>query len=215
MNLKLWVIAWTPIDTKFWKSFLKSFTNKEVLSYAISKTPDEQNLLQLNQPEKLYNLCLKKCLEFKSKWINKVIIYCNSLSSSINIEKLKIETWIKIITPLEIYSKIWKKYKNILMITANSTWAVVPEKIIRKVNPNIKISSFWFLELVNQIENQKPVYEIINNLWLKSLLTFSEETNVDLILLACTHFPYIKNELQKYSKIKILDLNEWFKKLLF
>lgn len=214
MSLQLWVIAWTPVDTLFWKRFLSEFSNKKILSYAISKTPNEQNLLQLNEKEKLYTICLNKCLEFKFKWVTKIIIYCNSLSSSINIKKLRKKSWMTIITTLDVYYEIWKEYKNIFLLTANSIWAIEPEKILRESNFNIKISSFWYLDLVNSIENQKPTSEIIHQLWLKSLLNFSENTNIDLILLGCTHFWYISQELQKCTNVKILDLNQLLKKYI-
>ncbi len=215
MKNKIWIIAWTPMDTHLWVRFIKSiYNNIDVYSYAISKDPNDQNLLQLNMKDELYRLCLKKCNEFKNKGVSKIIIYCNSLSSSININKLKKEISLRIITPLDVYENIWTYWKNILLLTANSVWAILPERILRKNNKEVKIVSIWYLELVNSIELEEMPKTIISHLGLNDILKFSNNINIDFILLACTHFPYITDELKKWTKIRILDLNEGFEKIL-
>lgn len=214
MNKKLAVIAGTPVDTEFGKIFLETITKEKVLHFAVSKNPNAQNLLQLNNPEKLFRICLKKFLEFKKKGVKQVVIYCNSLSSAIDVGKLKQKSSLKIITPIQVYSTIPHKYKNILIIAANSVGATLPEKIIRQNNSNVKITTIGYLSLVNQIESKTPPHTIIKNCGLKSILEFSEEINIDLILLACTHFPYISDILKRYAKIDILDLNNGIKKLI-
>ena len=211
---KIAVIAGTPIDTKFGEQFLKRITNNKVLHYAVSKTPDEQNIMQLNNPKKLFSICLNKCLEFKTKGVKQVVIYCNSLSSAIDIEKLKEKTEIEIITPLDVYRKISNKYKNILIIAANSVGTILPEKIIRERNKRINITTLGYLSLVNQIEMKLPPSTIFHSSGLNKILEFAKETNIDLILLACTHFPYISNILRQNSGIDVLDLDNEMKKLI-
>ncbi len=214
LNQTIGVIAGTPVDTRFGEEFLKKITNSRILSYAISKTPDDQNLLQLNHPKELYRICLDKCLEFKKSGAKKIVIYCNSLSSSIDILQLEKEAGVKIITPLKVYSNIPDKYRNILIISANSTGAIMPEKLIRQTNNKVKITTLGYLNLVDQIESNENQKIIFDNSGLDYLLKFALHTNIDLILLACTHFPYISNIIKSNTSIDVLDLNQGIEELI-
>jgi glutamate racemase len=208
------VIAGTPTDTLFGKQFLERITGQKVKSFAVSKSPDEQNDLQLNNPLKLYEICLKKCLEFEQAGVTTMVIYCNSLSSSINLSQLRSHTQLNIVTPLEVYMNLAGKIKKILLIAANSTGAVVPERIIRNSHPNVDIITIGYLYLVNRIEEFEDPVEIYKNSGLDYLLRFANRCDIDLIILACTHFPYITGELKKYTKINVMDLNQGLKELL-
>ena len=60
------------------------------------------------------------------------------------------------------------------------------------------------------IENGLPPAEIIKLLNLKGFLSYLEnieinDYKIDSLMLGCTHFPYIKNELQKHTSIRIVD----------
>jgi glutamate racemase len=208
------VIAGTPIDTQFGKKFLEKITNSEIFDFAVSKNPQEQNILQLNNPTLLFEICLNKILEFKEKNVTKILIYCNSLASVLNILKLKKITGLEIITPLDVYKNISKEYQNILIIAANSTGSVLPEKIIREHNTTTKIVTIGYLNLVNDIEKQLPPASIIKERGLCEILNFSKYITIDLIILACTHYPYVSKELQELTNIKILDLDQELKNIL-
>ena len=127
-------------------------------------------------------------------------------------KKLQRESNITIITPIKVYEEVWKKYENIFIIAANSIWAVLAEKEISKYWRNIV--SMWYLEVVKKIELQMSPKEIIKKLNIKKLIEFIELNKFDIILLSCTHFPYIKDYLQSISKIDIIDLNDWIKRFL-
>lgn len=200
----------TLIDTQFWIEFLKSLWYTKICSYSVSQSPQEQNELQFHKPELLQKICQEKISDFKLAWCEICIIYCNSLSSVLNIQQLQQICGLKLITPIDVYKTLWKQYTDITIIAANANWAQLIEKELSKLN----CLSIGWLELVLHIEQYLDPQEILQVLCVKNLIGLSVSLKHDLILLGCTHFPYITKELQKISPIPVLDLNQGFKKLL-
>lgn len=213
MKNSIAVIWWTPYDTNAWVIFLQNIWYDEILSFPIANTPDKQNELQFNNPWLLYEICLKICIDCSKSWINKMVIYCNSLSSVLDINKLSKDSNINIITPLPVYEILGKNYKNICILAANSSWAQIAEKYIN-IKWNKNIISIWFLDIVKKIESWFPVKKILKETHLSEIIIFLESQSVELILLSCTHFPYMTKELQKLTFIKVLDLDDWLQELL-
>lgn len=211
MKTPIGIIGGTPIDTKFWERFLWKLWYINILSYNISKSPEEQNHLQLHYKEQLQEICFQKIQLFKASWCKKVIIYCNSLTSVLDLDMLNKNTDIQILSPLDIYKDIWNTYKKVTLLAANSWGANIVEKSL----PHTLCLSIWWLEIVSQIENHVHPFKIIDDLNLEAIIKISETRGYEVILLACTHFPYIRKELQKISRIPVIDLNMWFKKVLW
>ena len=66
------------------------------------------------------------------------------------------------------------------------------------------------LSIVEKIEVDMPAEEIIEKLNLKGLMNYinnikGEKYKIQAIILGCTHFPYLKDELKKYTSIDIID----------
>ena len=89
MKTLITVIWGTEVDTNFWKIFLKNLWYKGITWFAITKTPEEQNRLQYKFPEILFEKCLSICKDAKINWYEKVLIYCNSLTSVLDIKNYK------------------------------------------------------------------------------------------------------------------------------
>lgn len=203
--MKIGVFAGTCADTKMGEEILKS-RGFDTISYPISKNPKDQSLLQYYSREELTNIVEEKIKDAKVKEAEKIFIYCNSLSASIDIEDLSFRQAIQIITPLDFYKDLDRKYKKIIILSANSKSAHEIDKILSEKQFRDTIS-LGFLKLVEEIEKKTPPQEIVDKLNLRELFDFFNgmEDKANGIILACTHFPYMKELFKSLTDIEILD----------
>ena len=212
MNIAL--IAGTPFDTQMGMDFLKS-QGYDSKAYPISKTPDEQSELQVLYPDKLEKIVIEKIKEIKDSKINNIYVHCNSLSGAVNMDKLKEEYEINIITPLQIYREMANQFNTIGVLAANNQSTFGIERTIQKENPKSYVIGVGILPLVNAIEKSLPPKDIVKNFALENIVNFFIKNNCEAIILGCTHFPYLYEELQAISSIKIIDpAMEMIKKLI-
>lgn len=203
--MKLGVFAGTFEDTKMGEELLKS-RGFETIPYPISKNPKEQSLLQYYSREELTKIVEEKIKDAKNKGAEKIFIYCNSLSASIDLESLSCRQAIQIITPLDFYKNLDTKYEKIIILAANSKSAHEIDKLLSAKSFRDTIS-LGFLSLVEEIEKKTSPEKIVDKLNLKDLFGFFNgmENKADGIILACTHFPYMKDAFKRLTDIEILD----------
>lgn len=203
--MKLGVFAGTFEDTKMGEDLLKS-RGFETIAYPISKNPKEQSLLQYYSREELTKIVEEKIKDAKNKGAEKILIYCNSLSASIDLESLSHRQAIQIITPLDFYKDLDTKYEKIIILAANSKSAHEIDKLLSEKSFRDTIS-LGFLSLVEEIEKKTSPEKIVDKLNLKDLFGFFNgmENKADGIILACTHFPYMKDAFKRLTDIEILD----------
>lgn len=212
MNIAL--IAGTPFDTEMGMDFLKK-QGYESKAYPISKTPDEQSELQVLYPDKLTEIVIQKIKEIKHEKINNIYVHCNSLSGAVDMEKLKAEYKINIITPLQIYKELAHSFNTIGVLAANNQSTFGIERTIQEVNPKAYIIGVGMLPLVNAIEKKLSPKDIVKNFALEKIVDFFIKNNCEAIILGCTHFPYLYEELKSKSSIPIIDpAMEMIKKLI-
>ncbi len=212
-NIKVGVIAGTPVDTQMGVDFLIS-KGINALGYPVSSCPEEQSKLQILSPLELANEIRDVIKKIKYKSIDTIIIYCNSLSAAVDMDKRSREEGMRIITPLTVYKKIASNYKNIGVLTANNQSSAGIEKIVQSVNPECNVIGIGVLSLVVDIEKGMPAEKIVEKFALKNLIEFYNSIKVDVVILGCTHFPYLYNELKKYASIPILDPAELMYKMI-
>lgn len=204
--MKVAVFAGTYVDTKMGSDLLEK-NNFETILYPISQNPKEQSKLQFYSVEELTNIVKEKIEDARENGAEKIFIYCNSLSVAIDLKYLRESTGMEIITPIDVYKNLDKKYKNIAIIAANSKSAFKIDQILCEEEFR-NIVAIGNLTLVEAIEDKLKPEEIIKLLALDKLADYFNEIKrekLDLIILGCTHFPYIKEELEKLTDIKILD----------
>ncbi|AVP54939.1 racemase [Clostridium tetani] len=212
MNIAL--IAGTPFDTQMGMNFLKT-QGYDSRAYPISKTPDEQSKLQILYPDRLREMVIEKIKEIKREKIKNIYIHCNSLSGAVDMDKLKEEYEINIITPLQIYREMANQFDTIGVLAANNQSTFGIERTIQEVNPKAYVIGIGILPLVNAIEKSLPVKDIVEDFALEKTIEFFIKNNCEAIILGCTHFPYLYKELQAKSFIKIIDpAMEMIKKLI-
>ncbi|UTY30055.1 racemase [Treponema putidum] len=182
----------------------------EAFAVPMSSTCEEQSQLQYFSQEALENFFITKSNEAIKKGIDVIVIYCNSLSSAIDYEKIQKLLNIQIFSPLDTYKNLPKDCKNIAILAANGLAAYTIDKIIQKYNQKKNTIPIGNMSIVQLIEKGLIPAEIVRLLNLKGLLSYLEnieikDYKVDSLILGCTHFPYIKNELEKLTSIKIID----------
>lgn len=204
MREKVACIAGTPVDTDMGAELLEK-NGYEAFPYPTAENPVEQMRFQVSSAESKFNTLLNILNKIKVLGIKKVLVYCNSLSSAVDFNKLSSETGLKIVTPLNVYEMDAKNYKSIAIIAANAVATKKIEEIYLKANKDIGIISIGMLPLVISIEKKISPDEIIKIHNLEKVCEWFLSNGAEALLLGCTHFPYIYEELRKVSSIPIVD----------
>ena len=157
--------------------------------------------------EQLLELSVKIIDYLISRKVDKIVIACGTISSNLgdvlkNNYKLPI---IDVITPTTDYI-INNKYRKIGILATSMT--IRSNIFLKKLsNENIDIIPVECPKLVPAIEsfdNNKV------NECLKEYLTAFKDKDIDLIVLGCTHYPIVKNNIEKIllNTTDILDMAE-------
>lgn len=207
--MKVGIFAGTKVDTQMGVYLLES-RGFETLGYPLAENPVEQMKLQYFSKSELENLVEEKALDAISKGAEKIFIYCNSLSSAIDYWEIEKNIGVEIITPLETYKNLPKDLKNVAILAANGISAFKLDQIITRSSPDIYTISYGNLSIVQSIEEKTEPKEIVRLLNLRGLIEYlegieDERYKVASIILGCTHFPYLKKEIEKLTNLKIID----------
>ncbi|MBV1822419.1 aspartate/glutamate racemase family protein, partial [Bacteroidales bacterium MSK.15.36] len=96
------------------------------------------------------------------------------------------------------------QFNTIGVLAANNQSTFGIERTIQKENPKSYVIGVGILPLVNAIEKSLPPKDIVKNFALENIVNFFIKNNCEAIILGCTHFPYLYEELQAISSIKII-----------
>ncbi len=94
---------------------------------------------------------------------------------------------------------------KIAVMAGNSHGLTGVENNLYLSNPELKVFGLSMLELVKAIEEKNSPHKIVGDFDFKNLFNYFEQTKVEAVVLGCTHFPYIKEELGKITKLPIID----------
>ena len=204
--MKIAVMAGTPIDSKLGAELLNSYGYDDVVLVPISNNPVEQTTFQALEDEERENIIVKIIDELKEKDCDTIFVYCNSLSSVVDFDRLAEKMNISIITPMQMYRNLGLEYKYLAVIAANSHGLTGVENNLYVSNPRLRVLGLSMLELVKAIEEENSPVEIVKDFNFEVLFNYFEQTKVEAVVLGCTHFPYIKKELEKITKLPIIDV---------
>ena len=204
--MKIAVMAGTPIDSQLGEDLLKKYGYKDIVKIPISENPVEQTTFQALDDTEREDIIVKLINEIKEQQCNVIFVYCNSLSSVVDFDRLAIENEINIITPMQMYRNLGLEYKYLAVMAANSHGLTGVENNLYLSNPELKVFGLSMLELVKAIEAKNSPDKIVADFDFKNLFNYFEQTKVEAVVLGCTHFPYIKEELEKITKLSIIDV---------
>lgn len=175
------------------KEFIKKYPNNHYIYYGDTKnlpygTKEKEELLKLVKP--IISFFSKQKVDF-------IIIACGTISSTCFSELKKMTTIpvYDIITPTINYLN-HNNYKSLAIFATNRTIDshVFKDKLVDKDVLEIKTPEF-----VPMIENNKLDLSIVKNYC-------SQVLNHDILILGCTHYPLLINELKKYLYLPILNM---------
>ena len=207
------LIAGTSVDTALGSSFLQK-QGWEVESFAISRSPQEQNNLQQNHVEKLQSVCLEEMMRMQDKGVKFILIYCSSLSSVLDMASFREILKTPIYTPLNYYSNIANSFNQFGVIAANAIGLNGFESAIAKENERAEIVGMHNINIVREIENAINPKKIVDDFELYEFIKMAEKQNCECIVLACTHFTYIKPALVVLTQLPVLDIDSGLLRLI-
>ena len=200
------VIAGTPIDTALGVRYLERL-GFSCLSYPAGRNPKEQSFLQNHHSNFLQQVCLRKAQEMAQAGAQFVLIYCNSLSASLDLEALRKHLQIPLVTPMDVYQAIAIRYQRFAIVAANAIGLMGAEGAIKRLNPHAFTFGYHNIEIVRRIEQQHPAAEIVKDSGLPDFLDLARTEHADLLLLACTHYPYLTSAIQAMSAVPVMDID--------
>lgn len=203
---KVAVIAGTPVDTRMGADFLRQKdASLQVIAYPVSTDPIAQTTFQFSDYERKHARLTQIFEELEQQGVRDFFIYCNSLSGSFDFEAFAQQRCVRIITPVLVYKTLAKRYKSLAFHAANLLGGAGLEKVMREANPDLHLIGVCQLALVQDIEAGLPPREIVERQALKTLGDFFEQAGAQVWILACTHFPYVKDVLSSCCSLPIID----------
>lgn len=201
---KIAVMAGTKVDTRMGVGFLKEkYPEAEAIFCPVSEDPQEQTLFQVSpDKEKIIGEMMEKAI---AEGAEAFFVYCNSLSGAVDFEKLAAEKRTKAVTPLAVYRRLGAKYKRVGVLAANNQSLAKIEENLLAGNSEIEVLGCALLPAVKMIEKGIPPEEIAEKMKLGELVAFLESNGAEAIFLGCTHFPYLKNALEKRAGVPFID----------
>src|SRR4030042_3834274 len=136
-----------------------------------------------------------------------IVIACNTASANAYDEVVKVASGkalvVDVINPVVDFIVQQSNYKHIGVIgtkgTINSGTYV--SKIIG-MNPHVSVSPLATPMLVPMIE-EGFIFDDISNAIIRTYLSKPEISSIDALVLGCTHYPIIKNQISKYYNFTV------------
>ncbi len=136
-----------------------------------------------------------------------IVIACNTASANAYEEVIRVAgkqaLVVDVINPVVEFVVEQDKYKRIGVIgtkgTINSGTYV--SKIIR-LNPHVTVSSLATPMFVPMIE-EGFIFDDISNAIIRTYLSKPEISYIDSLVLGCTHYPIIRNQISKYYNFTV------------
>lgn len=208
MNNRYAVIGGTIYDTYLGYNVLKDL-GIIAIKLNIKNTPIQQEKYQHNHKIKydINDHIITEIKNLKNKhFITHVLIYCVSLSGIIDHHKIVNKTGVYLITPYTSISNNFESFNKLGVISANSLSAYNFKKYILKFNEHCHLSMKYNINIVNDIEKKIDSAVIVKNYKLDIFIKDLKKNKINNLVLACTHFSYLINELSKLNDIKIFDV---------
>ncbi len=206
MRNKVAVIAGTKVDTQMGVDYLRAKDpSLEPYYYNVSPSPELQHIFQYGDMETKRRRMTEIFEDAEGKGIRDFFIYCNSLSGAFDFEPFCKERGVNVVTPLMVYRKLAKQYKNVALIAANNLSSYNIDKTFLAANPEIMVTGLGMLMLVQAIEAGMPPAEMMTHFDFRDLAAFFEKSGAECWVLGCTHFPYFKEELAKITRLPLID----------
>lgn len=198
------VIAGTPVDTQMGVDLLKG-RGAEGTGFPVSRTPEEQTAFQVGSQSAREEAVGAILDRIRARGMDRVLLYCNSLSATIDAHALAEARGLRVWTPMDVYGEIARRYRRVGVLAANCQGAAGVERAMVNASPEILVLGAGVLPLVLGVEAGTPPEALVEDCGLETLLRFFEQNGAEAVVLGCTHFPYVKAALQRRTALPVLD----------
>lgn len=215
--IKVTVIAGTPVDTQMGVDFIKrknrSFDKPvaEPRYRPVSENCDDQVRFQYSDAATKRRRIDEIFDSEIEEGVRDFFIYCNSLSGAFDFDSYAVDKSeetgcsIRIYTPLQIYRNLGKRFERIGVIAANNLSAHNIEENLLLTNDDLYVIGSGNMAVVRSIEEGIEPEEIIRRCGLGHMIEYMKACGCEALLLGCTHFPYLRKELDKICSLEIID----------
>jgi glutamate racemase len=171
-------------------------------------------MMQLYHAKELSEKVVLLSEEMIAEGAEGIYLYCNSMSTAIDLEYVRSKLSKKLGTPLDVYAECAQMYGNVFVITANGQALAGIEYVIKASNPTCLFSGASLLPLVLSIEKRIPAEEICKELCIREFLYYCTKMHAEVLILGCTHFPYVLEQIKDSVSIPIIDPGQRMLELL-
>ncbi len=218
---KVAVIAGTPVDTQMGVDYIEKKNCEFELPAAypvylpVSGSCDEQLIFQYSSDEDKRRRMDEIFDEAEAQGIRDFFIYCNSLSGAFDFEPYAAERGVRVYTPLQVYRDLGRSYSRVGVVAANNLSSYNIEKNLMAANDSIYVIGSGNMAMVHAIEEGIEPEKIVEDLGLAHMVSYMEACGCECLVLGCTHFPYLKQELAKHAGIPLIDpADEMFDRMI-
>ena len=133
------------------------------------------------------------------------MIFCNSLTTTLDMKRLKKLTPLHIVSPLDVYEGIARKLKSIYVIAANGHTLSSIEAFMLARNATMKVTGFSSLEFVQLIEKENDPVKIFDQFPFANILENAHLLKAQAVILGCTHLSRILPQIEEHSLLPVID----------
>ena len=227
-RIKTAVIAGTPVDTQMGVEYIERKTHEAgcepgfmPLYCPAALDCDDQVKFQYSDNDEKRAIMENIFDPAIQEGVSDFFIYCNSLSGAFDFDSYAVHKSIesgkdiRIFTPLQVYRRLGSAYDRVGVMAANNLSAHAIEEALMAANPDIYMIGTGNMAIVRAIEDDLSPEDIVGKCGISHLLKYFEACGAEALVLGCTHFPYIKEEIEKLTDLPIVDpADEMFEALL-
>lgn len=208
--VRIAVVAGTNIDTQMGIDYIESRVRKipeeiKISGCPVTETCDDQVKFQYYSDAEKRERIDEIFGRETALGTGDFFVYCNSLSGAFDFDSYAEEKGINIVTPLQVYRKLGKGHERIGVMAANNISAHGIEKALMDANPDIYMIGSGNMSIVHAIEEGRTPADIVKDCGIDHLIRYMEACGSEAVVLGCTHFPYLKEEIEKLTRLDIVD----------
>lgn len=209
------VIGGTPVDSRLGHDALRR-EGIDSRQYPLSGSSSYYEQI-LADPRKAADRVRTLVEQIRRDGLTKVFAYCNSLASVVDLVDIATSMNLRLVSPLHAYEAAFTEddhVSRVAIFAGNGPGVVGITKILDGIRPSLRIFGFSLLQVVQDIEANLHPRAVIEKNSLEELDSFLA-SQVDVVVLGCTHFNVLKDDLQTTYTSRVFDPTEKMIKLLY
>ncbi|HUZ25798.1 MAG TPA: aspartate/glutamate racemase family protein [Streptosporangiaceae bacterium] len=198
------VIAGTPYDARLGADLLAARGIRST-PYPMASSPDEQDGLQYLAPDALNRAFQAQVRDIHALGSTVALLFCNSLSAVVDLDAIAETSPVRLISPITVYRRLPPDLERIMVLTGNGQATVGFERTVMRAAGDRRVLAVSDQALVRAIENGDPADAFASS-HLPTTLRLAEHLDLDVVVLACTHFTAILPFVEAACSVPVIDV---------